>query len=142
MDHDQFVTDFSVSGATLDVDRLLALASSPSNYTVVRRGDLTEFGEAHQSHIQLCVFSGGSRASLEQAIEEFLRREARMLDALGRDATEDVAVELDTTMFVRSKTVPVGVRLSADLLQKIGAAGVKWSVLGVPCDEDGKICCS
>jgi hypothetical protein len=138
-DEDQLATDFSVSGPRLDVDRLVRKARPGVRRSVWHRGDATEFGEEPTSGFRMPVFRGGSVASLQRAIAQFLRREAALLKEVRRLAGPGVSVDLSTAVFVRIFHVPIGVSLSARLLRDLGEAGISWSVLSVPCSKDGEI---
>ena len=138
-DERYFFAEYSVWGRRLDVDAILKSATPISKHSVWRRGEVNPVaGETVTSGISIFVFAEGSEAALQRGVRRFLTQEKRFLAAVRRAAVPGVTSQLGTSLFVRDGRVqPLGIELSAELLELLGKSGVSWRVGAVPCEEDG-----
>lgn len=126
----RFTTHYSIWGARLDIDRLLAQARPRTEHEVWRRGDATALDTpAVTAGLTIEMFCGRSAAALEAAIKSFLKHEARFLRAARSRARSGNHSGLTTVISVgSSEEIPVGLELSASLLSLMAKAGVTWTV--------------
>jgi hypothetical protein len=127
---DRFSTHYSIWGAKLDLDRLLADARPRTKYDVWRRGDATALETpALTAGLRIEVFDGSSAGALEAAVKRFLKREAGFLQAARSRARSTDHSGLTTVISVgSSEEIPIGLELSASLLDVIAKARVTWTV--------------
>ena len=136
---DGLPTEYSIYGSPLDVDALLKKARPRGQLRVWRQGDAAEFGPATTSGIAVPVFEGTSTKALFRAVKGFLVRERAFLKAATRLSGPAVQQGLNTTVFVRSGHVPVGLELPASLMSLAAERCVPWSIMCIPCTKDGDV---
>ncbi len=135
---DQFATDYSISGDTLEVDLLLSQARPVSSHRVWRVGAMTEFGPARVSGVRIVIFQGGSLRGLHDAVRDFLKREQAFLEAARGFLRGNVASGLCTSVTVLADHLPIQVDLSPSLLRDVAAYEVGWSFMGFSCSAEGE----
>jgi hypothetical protein len=126
----RFLTDYSIWGETLDVEQLLAKARPRGRHEVWRRGDLTLLGTpATTSGLTMRLYHGSSQEALSRAVDRFLRREAHFLRLARQRRVSGTHSGVSTFICVGAdELLPVGVELPTDVLQRIGMAGLSWTV--------------
>jgi hypothetical protein len=126
---ERFVTDYSLWGTALDIDRLLAAARPRAKHEVWRRGDPNPLGGGSMTAgVSIPVFCGSSESGLHRAVERFLQREARFLSAARRRVKAGVHSGLSTFISIGAhEEIPVGLELPASLLRIVSKAGISWT---------------
>lgn len=131
---DRYWLHYSVYGAALDVDALLAICRPRGEFfRVWHKGD----GEGRArptatSGIQIDVFETGVRAEVPPAILRFLEEEQVFLTQAALHTGPSIWSVLSCRMWVYAK-VPSGIWLEQPVLQALAALGVGWEVTGYPC---------
>ena len=127
---DRFTTSYSIWGAKLNVDRLLAESPPHSVYEVWRRGDPNPLGGGCLTsglHIQL--FHGWSKTDLHDAIRRFLKLDAPFLRAARRRTRGGTVSQLSATVFVgEDEELPTSLELPPLLLRSVATVGLPWNV--------------
>ena len=126
----RFLTDYSIWGETLDVERVLAKARPRGKHEVWRRGDPTLLGTpATTSGVTMSLYHGNSQEALSRAVERFLKREAPFLRLARQRRVSATHSGVSTFICIGAdELLPIGVELPTDILQRIGMAGLSWTV--------------
>lgn len=131
----RFTTHYSLYGATLDVDALLARAKPKRRAEVWRRGEASLLGKKHvTSGVQIQLSEGRSTAALHREIKAFLEGEQLFLRAAARVAGPKTWSLISTGLFVHAAG-PVTLFLPPDLMKLAARRGVGWSITGYPCSD-------
>jgi hypothetical protein len=135
---DRYGLLYSVYGAALDVDALLAASRPRGEFSIWHKGD----GEGRPrptatSGVQIDVIETGVRAEVAPAILRFLEEERAFLKQAALFTGPSIWSMLSCRMWIYAK-VPSGIWLEPPVLQALAALGIGWEVTGYPCaDRDG-----
>ncbi len=121
-----------VSGAALDVDRLLAARACQAD-RAWQKGSLDRHGRTRlTSAFNLSIIEAASAAQLRDAVHDFLTSKTAFLTDI-RDAGG--ACELDLGVMVGPERM-ISFHLEPELLASLAAAGIALHVTAYPCAED------
>ena len=131
----RFSTHYSIYGARLNVDDLLARAKPRSAYRLWRRGEPNAGGnKAVTSGVQVHLWEGTSVGALHRAVVRFLEREHRFLSVAGKMTGPKVISTFSTALFVHA-IQPVTLSLPPGVMARLVRSGVGWSATGYPCSD-------
>jgi len=132
---DRYWVHYSVYGADLDVDSLLAEAQPSCGFEIWRTGDAEGRGRpALTSGVWINVIETGERQELIQEVGAFLDEEAAFLRAASARTGEKIWSVLGCRMWVYAK-VPSGLWLQQPIVRRLAELGVDWEVNAYPCED-------
>lgn len=133
---ERYSVHFRMSGPTLDVDGLLAVARPIGAHEVWRRGDALDEGHhARTSGVQVEIVDADDPAGAVEAIDAFLDTETEFLEAARRFASDETLSVVACALWVYEEE-PTGLFLPPELLARLAEAGIGVDVSGYPREED------
>lgn len=126
----RFWTAYSVWGLQLNLDELLKDGQPVAFNEVWRQGDYNPLGGgALTAGLSMDVYSGSVELALHEAVAAFLAREARLLEAVRRQAPSVGHAGLSTVISVGSiEDGHVGLELPSSVMKLVAGAGLSWSI--------------
>jgi hypothetical protein len=133
---ERFSVHYRISGPSLDVDALVALARPSGMHEVWHRGDVLDQGHhARTSGVQIEIVDHHDAADVVDAIDAFLDDEAGFLAAVARVATDETQSVLACALWVYADD-PVTLGVPPETLRRLAEAGVALEVTGYPHEEE------
>jgi len=133
---ERYSVHYRISGPSLDVDALLAVARPSGAHEVWHRGDALDQGNrAHTSGVQIDIVDHHEAADVIEAIEVFLDSESVFLAAVGRAATDECQSLLACALWVYAFE-PASLALPPETLRRLADAGITVEVSGYPREEE------
>ncbi|MBK5298426.1 MAG: hypothetical protein JJE40_14840 [Vicinamibacteria bacterium] len=132
----RYSVHYRISGPSLDVDALLAVARPASAHEVWRRGDVLDEGQrARTSGIQIEIVDHHEAADVIAAIDAFLDVESAFVAAVRRVASDETPSVLACALWVYADE-PVGLTLPVETMRALANADITLEVSGYPREED------
>jgi hypothetical protein len=135
---DRYSLHYSVYGAGLDVDSLLAAHRPRGEFEVWHKGDAEGRARpAATAGVRMDILETGVRAEVAPGILRFLEAERVFLKEAALRTGPSVWSVISCRMWVYAK-VPSGLLLEQRVLEALASSGVGWEITGYPCaDLDG-----
>jgi len=133
---ERYSVHYRISGPSLDVDALLAVARPSSAHEVWHRGDAID--ERHRTHtagVQIDFVDYHEAADVIEAIEAFLDTEHVFLAAVARVATEETPSVLSCALWVYADA-PVSLSVPNETMRRLADAEITLEVSGYPRIDD------
>lgn len=133
---ERYSVHYRISGPSLDVDALLAVARPSGAHEVWHRGDLLDQGQCARTFgVQIDIVDHHDAADVIEAIGTFLDDESEFLAAVGRVATDETQSVLACALWVYADE-PASLALPPELLARLAGSGVTLDVSGYPREEE------
>lgn len=127
---------YRFSGATLDIDALLASARPVGAHEVWHRGE--SLGDGHLTRtagVQVEIGDFVDAVDAVEAIDGFLETEDGFLAAVGRAVTDETLSVVAIALWVTDDE-PVEFAVPPESLSRLAGAGVTLTATGYPTHED------
>lgn len=133
---ERYSVHYRISGPSLDVDALVAVARPVGTHEMWHRGDvLAEGHRARTSGVQVEVIDHHDAADVVEAIEAFVEAEAAFLSAVSRFASEETQSVLACALWVFADE-PVALAVPPETLGRLAREGIVLEVSGYPRSDD------
>jgi len=133
---ERYSVHYRISGPSLDVDALLAVAGPSGTHEVWHRGDPIDGGHrASTSGVQIDIVDHHEAADVIEAIEAFLDRESVFLATVARVATDETPSVLACALWVYADE-PVSLAVPNETMRRLADAEITLEVSGYPRDMD------
>ena len=133
---EHYSVHYRISGPSLDVDALLAVARPAAPYEVWRRGDVLDEGrQARTAGLQIEIVDHHEEADVVEAIDAFLDIESPFLAAVRRVASDETPSVLSCALWVYADE-PVGLTLPVETMRALARADIALQVSGYPRIDD------
>ena len=133
---ERYSVHYRISGPSLDVDALLAVARPSGAHEVWHRGDALDEGHrARTSGVQIDIVDHHEAADVIEAIEAFLDTEHVFLATVARVATEETPSVLACALWVYADE-PVSLAVPNELMRRLADAEITLEVSGYPRIDD------
>jgi len=133
---ESYSVHYRISGPSLDVDALLAVARPSAPHEVWHRGDVLDEGQrARTAGIQIEIVDHHEAADVIEAIDEFLSVESVFLSAVRRVASDETPSVLACALWVYADE-PVGLTLPVETMRALANADISLEVSGYPRIDD------
>ena len=133
---ERYSVHYRISGPSMDVDALLAVARPSARYEVWRRGDVLDEGkQARTAGIQIEIVDHHEEADVVEAIDAFLDIESSFLAAVRRIASDETPSVLACALWVYADE-PVGLTLPVETMRALAKADITLEVSGYPRIDD------
>jgi hypothetical protein len=133
---ERYSVHYRISGPSLDVDALLAVARPSAAHEVWHRGDaLDESTRARTSGVQIDIVDHHDAADVIEAIEAFLDSERIFLATVARVATEETPSVIACALWVYADE-PITLAVPNETMRRLADAEITLEVSGYPLEGE------